>query len=1580
MLLLFAALFSAILTVFLIESKDLLQQDPADASAALLLMVVQSQQRIELGLPSPVDTPTTDLPAFVPPASARWINEWLTAYLASRPRPPRSHALLRQARLEGLERWWALHIIALLPSLLHISLFLFAIGLVVYLWTLDTVVVGVIAGIIGITTLFYLVTACLGAVSGYVKRAFDYYSRPQPSEDDRSNVTSVKDLQALLWLANNSRDPAVVDCSYHALAGLHHQADLVSLSGAGDTRVDPDPTLQKYSRLPMQINSDTTMLSLFYTLAERFKKVATNPHMFSVGDTNLERYATALMWMFNYIKTSTLTTQPNSSQMARRSKAPSAEYVLSLLEDIWSNNSASFSANTYAGLLATQMTLLNLAVSLQSRSNNTPSRPPVKTQPPNSHGLDTVTGSAHVVDIVVANPNSPNLQQLSDLRASYSRTLCRTSYLLRLYSEQKVQIDVSAFISLLDALRTAVGCEELNPEDSTSTHHAQRNSAGSLYFSMGVSRANANIWYFSADDLYGGPLGSLIEILGMKPDIPEAMLFRTRTAAIEAFSTLAPVLLQQVLRLDRAELQREFDFKNWSDLPPLDMPGIRYVASRQMFLVLRYLGPRLDQSDAYPKLVPNALDLIHDYIKDAGDNKTFGTRLAVQRHSEDLVPLIEFASVSDSNLEMLWSPSPFLLIALARTQWLTMCETVLSPICFPALIQMVASAVVDTPIVEDLLQSMSKHIRNGPINPGTPNVASNNTPSIDYLNCFTHTEKGFSAFSIAATANAHRGVIVDAIVEFVRLAANRHHVLEGASVELRTPAVPGFLDVVSVVAKYCMRNSERQRMLLDYSRDVIKLLEVATEHQEAQELITKHEACNDLYSALGDIGEHADALEILDQMKGLRRKLGIENTVEPKVKYSSINALANVNASDNENSGYPVDDLSTDVDMALPEDSRVEYMHAFHLVIIETMVLAWYKSCEELEATTTADLASTQNVCSKHQWQQHLVYFIWALICVNMSRALSIEGLTNVVPLPGVGEMRDIVKGLMNIAKATGYKTDQCESLARRFGGLIAVADTSRGHEDFTEILRQASRFIPKSTIVLAAYTALSQLQEMKTRFEKKLAHKSKFSRIYYVQARLQAYENLSRELSEVMESTQSLLAEDGTKKDLMQTEDGLTTIPTGQMAETQLERLSRVKYGLLSPCPIHKNVAAIVGVMKGRDGIDGFMVAMVSRYPQKVFPSNYSSQDQFPVVLWAVICEVFKKHLSFSQAPVHGLGCRFEGHLLTEYSQWSPDFEKWDMNTTIQKALRIHEKELRRLKYCARDKGTSRLTEALMSLGQSDLTELRLLKVLADYMIEPFGLTHCWPGFRLLPFTVRTGYLGIIEDRVSWDGEWQVLEASDGADETVSLCRRLVCGNHLTYTPTNSRREDADAHLLNYSNNCKGIWERLPHKHPQFRTWVTDYHYERKPTSFFHRSSPASTRRWEDVMKRAKALSIQHKLELYKISHVCRVFVIAFADMSDSSKPLAPEARLYFHRNSFARSRPRELYGFFSAEPNPCALRTGLEDLNWSFCYFTSCDTMLIGDNWERQYQRAVQVGLAVMPGVYPGACIDEVSDREME
>ncbi|KAG9121539.1 hypothetical protein FRC07_002455, partial [Ceratobasidium sp. 392] len=77
-MLLFAALFSAILTAFIIESKDLLQQDSAEVTVTLLLAIAQSQQRVEQGTPQTL--PPIELPPFSTPMSARWINGlWYTA-------------------------------------------------------------------------------------------------------------------------------------------------------------------------------------------------------------------------------------------------------------------------------------------------------------------------------------------------------------------------------------------------------------------------------------------------------------------------------------------------------------------------------------------------------------------------------------------------------------------------------------------------------------------------------------------------------------------------------------------------------------------------------------------------------------------------------------------------------------------------------------------------------------------------------------------------------------------------------------------------------------------------------------------------------------------------------------------------------------------------------------------------------------------------------------------------------------------------------------------------------------------------------------------------------------------------------------------------------------------------------------------------------------------------------------------------------------------------------------------------------------------------------------------------------------
>jgi hypothetical protein len=47
----------------------------------------------------------------------------------------------------------------------------------------------------------------------------------------------------------------------------------------------------------------------------------------------------------------------------------------------------------------------------------------------------------------------------------------------------------------------------------------------------------------------------------------------------------------------------------------------------------------------------------------------------------------------------------------------------------------------------------------------------------------------------------------------------------------------------------------------------------------------------------------------------------------------------------------------------------------------------------------------------------------------------------------------------------------------------------------------------------------------------------------------------------------------------------------------------------------------------------------------------------------------------------------------------------------------------------------------------------------------------------------------------------------------------------------------------------------------------------------------------------------------------------------------------LYFHRNRFSRSNPREFWGFLSINPDPCAPGTGSDRLGWTCRYSVYVD-----------------------------------------
>ncbi|KAG8776765.1 hypothetical protein FRC12_000708 [Ceratobasidium sp. 428] len=420
-MLLFATLFSAILTAFIIESKHLLEQDSADLTVTLLLAIAQSQQRMEQNMPKTL--PPIERPPFSVPVSARWINglwytslalslsaaliallakEWLSSFISSRPRSPREYALSRQMKSQGISQRKALHIINLLPTMLHFSLLLFSLGLVVYLWTLDSGAAIAVAAITTSTALFYLVTAALGAiystcpfdtqVSKYIHILLVRLSTGAsptfvgPPDAKAEDFTTDNELDALKWLAEKARDPVIGDCAYQALAGLRI-SEISTMASNPSSAADPgletpmstEPSLNqltsalrsKYQRKKSDNSSPplstryTVLNSLYGTICTRLERAITYQprNVTACLGSNLAQYAGSLPVLVRsletYMRTTSSVNENHQSQEVSKSPGQSA---LVALDSVWSNDCPELHPDSYAMLIGAELRVLEALI------------------------------------------------------------------------------------------------------------------------------------------------------------------------------------------------------------------------------------------------------------------------------------------------------------------------------------------------------------------------------------------------------------------------------------------------------------------------------------------------------------------------------------------------------------------------------------------------------------------------------------------------------------------------------------------------------------------------------------------------------------------------------------------------------------------------------------------------------------------------------------------------------------------------------------------------------------------------------------------------------------------------------------------------------------------------------------------------------------------------------------------------------------------------------------------------------------------------------------------------------------------
>ncbi|PVG04036.1 hypothetical protein CPB86DRAFT_842303, partial [Serendipita vermifera] len=177
-LLIFAALYSAILTAFIIESMKLLQEDPAETTRDILFSIshqlannsIPAFQRVEYETPEYAvvvngllftSLSCSLIAALLAVLALQWVANYDMGLNTS---SAKKRALQRHARWMGIERWKMGEIIASLPLLIFVSLFLFFIGVANWLWHVNRAISGIVITAIGIGCLLYTITSAISII------------------------------------------------------------------------------------------------------------------------------------------------------------------------------------------------------------------------------------------------------------------------------------------------------------------------------------------------------------------------------------------------------------------------------------------------------------------------------------------------------------------------------------------------------------------------------------------------------------------------------------------------------------------------------------------------------------------------------------------------------------------------------------------------------------------------------------------------------------------------------------------------------------------------------------------------------------------------------------------------------------------------------------------------------------------------------------------------------------------------------------------------------------------------------------------------------------------------------------------------------------------------------------------------------------------------------------------------------------------------------------------------------------------------------------------------------------------------
>ncbi|KAJ7191267.1 hypothetical protein GGX14DRAFT_600991 [Mycena pura] len=178
--LIFAGLFSAVSSAFIIQIQPQLQPDPNVITQGLLLQLVQNitgsvPPGIKVPVPAAADSRIIIAQSFLyfslfstllAALLAVLAKQWLLHYDSAGDRGSiEDRGLERQRKADGLQRWKFDFVMQIFPLLLQTSLLLFAAALSIYLWTINNAIAVISIGLTSLAVILYILMVLSAIIS-----------------------------------------------------------------------------------------------------------------------------------------------------------------------------------------------------------------------------------------------------------------------------------------------------------------------------------------------------------------------------------------------------------------------------------------------------------------------------------------------------------------------------------------------------------------------------------------------------------------------------------------------------------------------------------------------------------------------------------------------------------------------------------------------------------------------------------------------------------------------------------------------------------------------------------------------------------------------------------------------------------------------------------------------------------------------------------------------------------------------------------------------------------------------------------------------------------------------------------------------------------------------------------------------------------------------------------------------------------------------------------------------------------------------------------------------------------------------